>query len=194
MKKSMGEAVVRETGRIKILMATLLALVVAVLVLATLILPAEFNIDPLGSGKVLGIMGLSETTPEIETISKEKTKHREDTISFQLLPFEFVEYKYQLSQGSTVLYSWAASDTVSYDFHGEPEDGPEGFAESFSLGQGDHENGAFIAPFNGIHGWYWANHGTDTVTVKLRTAGFYTASLEFRDGFVTKKELLSEDP
>ena len=42
----------------------------------------------------------------------------------------------------------------------------------------------FIAPFEGIHGWFWANHGSEAVTVTLNTAGFFTESLEFRDGFV----------
>ena len=180
-----------ETNSTRILLATLVAFVVAALILITLILPAEFNRDPLGVGQKLGIMGLSKpATSVVDTVRKEKIDYREDAVSFQLLPFEFVEYKYQLNEGSALLYNWASTNTVSFEFHGEPEDGPEGFAESYNLGEGDHGTGTFTAPFNGIHGWFWANRGTDTVTVKLTTAGFYTATLEFRDGSV-KKQVLS---
>ena len=181
-----------ETNSTRILLATLVAFVIAGLILIALILPAEFNKDPLGLGQKLGIMGLSTpVTSIVETVRKEKMAYREDEVSFQLLPFEFVEYKYQLNEGSALLYNWASTSKVSFEFHGEPEDGPEGFAESYNLGEGHHATGTFTAPFNGIHGWFWANRGTDTVTVKLNTAGFYTASLEFRDGSV-KKQVLSE--
>lgn len=177
----------KQPGSIKILLVTLGAAVVAGLILVTLVLPAELNRDPLGVGEALGIMGLSESTAK--TVNKETAPYREDTVSFQLLPFEFVEYKYQMHQGGSLLYSWSTTDTVSFDFHGEPENGPKGFAESFSIGKSDHENGAFTAPFSGVHGWFWENRGTDSVTVKLTTAGFYTATLEFRDGFVKEKTL-----
>lgn len=30
-----------------------------------------------------------------------------------------------------------------------------------------------IAPFNGIHGWYWRNQGETPVTLTLKTSGFY---------------------
>ena len=181
-----------DTSNTKIWLSTAAALIVAGLILATLILPAEFNRDPLGVGQMLGLMGLSESsTRAIETVHKEDSGFHEDTVSFKLLPFEFVEYKYQMNQDSAVLYSWTSTDTVSYDFHGEPVDGPEGYAESFSIGKGKQESGAFTAPFTGIHGWFWENRGTGTVTVTLRTAGFYTESLEFRDGHI-KKEVLSD--
>jgi hypothetical protein len=179
-----------ETNSTRILLATLAAFVIAALILAAIILPAEFNKDPLGVGQRLGILGLSTpATSNVETVHKEKIDYREDAVSFQLLPFEFVEYKYQLNEGSALLYNWASTNTVSFEFHGEPEGGPEGFAESYNLGEGNHGTGTFTAPFNGIHGWFWANRSSDTVTVKLNTAGFYTATLEFRDGSVKKQVL-----
>ena len=192
------ETAALSTSRIKILLATVLALIIAALILALFILPAEFNKDPLGAGQAFGLMGLSESPPGfVETVHNETARYREDAVSFELLPFEFVEYKYELSQGATILYGWAAShpktgvpSPVSFDFHGESHD-TEGLEESYSEGKGDHDNGAFVAPFNGIHGWFWANHGADAVTVTLSTAGFYTASLMFRDGFV-KKEVLRD--
>lgn len=172
--------------RAKILLATLGAVAGAALILVALVLPAEFNRDPLGIGEAFGIKGLSQT-PATETVRVEKTPYREDDVAFQLLPFEFVEYKYQQGKGSALLYTWTATRAVAFDFHGEPADGPEGFAESYSIGKANGESGAFTAPFDGIHGWFWENRSANAVTVKLQTAGFYTGKLEFRDGFVTEK-------
>jgi len=196
MNTSVPEVVVFQTSKRRILIATLLALVLAVAVLVAFILPAEFNKDPLGVGETLGISGLSKpAAASAKTVHKEANAFYENSTSFQLMPFEFVEYKYQLSKGSGMLYSWTVSKAraggaspVSFDFHGESHE-LEGYVESYSLGEGDHENGTFVAPFNGIHGWFWANHSSETVTVTLNTTGFYSESFEFRDGFVIKQAL-----
>ena len=42
-----------------LLKATGVALVVAIIVLTTAVLPAEYGIDPLGTGKALGLSGIS---------------------------------------------------------------------------------------------------------------------------------------
>ena len=123
------------------------------------------------------------------TVFRQDKVYHSDTVEYILQPFESVEYKYRLDSESTLIYAWDASDSVTFDFHGEPDDGPEGFAESYSIGKGPSENGSFIAPFNGIHGWFWENRGSDAVTVRLKTSGFYSATLEFRDGFVNEHSL-----
>lgn len=178
----------QQPQRAKILLATLASVCVAALVLVTLVLPAEFDRDPLGVGEALGIRGLSRQ-PQLESVRNETIGYREDAVTFELLPFEFVEYKYRLPEGGTILYSWSATAVVAFDFHGEPDDGPEGFAESYRIGKADRENGAFAAPFGGIHGWFWENRGAHAVTVTLTTAGFYSAALQYRDGLVSEKPI-----
>lgn len=173
----------REAGRI--LKATVLAITAAALILITLVLPAEFDVDPLGTGQALGILGLSGSAPR--TVSQEKTNYREDSMQFVLQPFESVEYKYRLQKDSSLIFFWHASEAVTFELHGEPAGGPKGFAESFSRGKHDGENGTFTAPFSGIHGWFWENRGSDAVTIDLTTAGFYSAAIEFRDGFVNER-------
>ncbi len=42
--------------------ATLIALAVALVILFTAVLPAEYGIDPLRTGKLLGLIGLSKAT------------------------------------------------------------------------------------------------------------------------------------
>ena len=44
----------------KLLRSTLIALVVAALLLATMVLPAEYGIDPTGAGRVLGLTRMGE--------------------------------------------------------------------------------------------------------------------------------------
>ncbi len=63
--------------------------------------------------------------------------------------------------------------------HSEPEDAEPGYAESFAIGDADHEDGVYTAPFPGIHGWYWQNQGAEPLTVRLRSSGFYTAAVYF---------------
>ena len=34
-------------------------------------------------------------------------------------------------------------------------------------------NGAFVAPFDGIHGWYWLNLTAKPIKITLKISGFY---------------------
>ena len=72
--------------------------------------------------------------------------------------------------------------TVDYEFHGEPDGAPAKYLESYAKGAATDANGAFVAAKPGIHGWFWKNTRAARVTVTLKTAGFYSASTEYRDG------------
>ena len=93
-----------------------------------------------------------------------------------------VEYKYRLAERASMVFSWAATGEVMYDFHSEPDGAPEGYAQSFEKGRTAQLNGRYDAPFSGIHGWYWENPGAKLVTITLTTAGFYTEAIEFYAG------------
>ena len=47
----------------KIVAATVVALIVACIILVTVVLPAEYGIDPLGTGKALGLGDLATGSP-----------------------------------------------------------------------------------------------------------------------------------
>ena len=49
--------------------ATVVALVVAIVVLTTAVLPAEYGIDPLGTGKALGLMEISGSAATVVPIA-----------------------------------------------------------------------------------------------------------------------------
>ena len=80
------------------------------------------------------------------------------------------------------MFNWQTNGEVYYDMHAEPAGLGEEYVQSFEQGNGLSMNGAFHAPFSGIHGWFWENRGLTTVTVKLNASGFFFASTVFRDG------------
>ena len=103
-----------------------------------------------------------------------------DRISFTLAPGDFVEYKYQMDQGAPMLYSWQATGGVEFDFHTEPQNTESSESISFDVGQADKKVGSYVAPFDGLHGWYWKNTTDAPVTLNLTTNGFYRGPTEYR--------------
>jgi hypothetical protein len=170
------------------------ALLVAGVILVTVILPAEYALDPLGTGAKLGLLELGETGQQVEAMEAEKGKaaggvllapqdasFKQETVTFELKPSEGFEYKYRLEKGESLLYSWSSSAPMNTEFHAEPDDGPRGYAQTYEKKDGmTGASGTLIAPFNGIHGWYWENTTNQPATVTLASAGYYNLAHEFR--------------
>ncbi len=110
-----------------------------------------------------------------------------DRQHFELAPFESLEYKYRLADNQAVIYRWRASAPVTFDFHGDPE--PEGQDRSYAAGEGDTDGGHFHAPFAGVHGWFWENRGSETLSIELQAATVAGESVLYRDGHVTTQPL-----
>jgi hypothetical protein len=185
-------------ARERIAFASGAALLIAGLILVIAVLPAEYGVDPLGIGRRLGLIAMSDIAKQVEalaadraaagvgatrTIAPQDRAYQEETVDFKLAPGGFIEYKYRLEKGEALLYSWKATGPVNVDVHAEPDGAPRGYAESYDkkdrVAQGA---GTLTAPFSGIHGWYWLNQGNSEVTVTLSSAGFYKISHEFRPG------------
>jgi hypothetical protein len=172
--------------------ATAIALIVAVVILFTAVLPAEYGIDPLGTGKALHLTDLAKATeskPESKPVGARPAAalagiytaqpgiFKTDSEDLSLMPGEGVEIKYHMQKGGGMLYSWKATGPVAFEFHGEPDNKPnKDYFESYELNDqagSDHSNGSFTAPSTGIHGWFWENKGKKEVQIHLITAGFY---------------------
>jgi len=176
-----------------LLKATLISIAVATTILVTLVLPAEYDLDPLGTGAALGLTGLSRSGPD--ALIDQPSPFRQEQRVFELAPFESVEYKYRLDAGAGLVFSWQASGEVVFDFHAEPDGAEEGFAESFAQGRELARHGTYSAAFPGIHGWFWENRGTELVTVRLNAAAFTDLATEFRDNdFYERTPPLAGDP
>ncbi len=163
-------------SRRKILVTTGSALLTAAAVLFGAILPAEYAVDPLGTGRLFGLLALGQAQP----IAPAEGEYRVDQAELSLYPAEWVEYFYRLEEGSTMLFTWNATGPVEYNFHASPDGAPAGYAESFDARDLEDGHGTYTAPFTGIHGWYWENTGTEEITITLHTAGFYTNAHEGR--------------
>jgi len=170
-----------------LLKATLIALVVAGIVLVTAVLPAEFGIDPTGAGEALGLNNLyaaDATPPPIEAdeagpLHPQLLEYRTDSRTLTIPPMQGIEFKYDLDEGATMLYAWKASAYVDFDFHTEPEGLPPEASESFERGEASQKRGGYTAPYNGIHGWYWENKTDRDVTVTLSAIGFFDSGTLF---------------
>ncbi|MGP0072062.1 MAG: hypothetical protein ACLPWF_09020 [Bryobacteraceae bacterium] len=181
--------------------ATGIAFVAAVVILFTAVLPAEYGIDPLKTGKALHLTDLAKATearPEPKAVGARPTAapagiytaqpatYKVDSEDLSLMPGEGVEIKYHMQKGAGMVYSWKANGNVAFEFHGEPDNKPnKDYFESYELNDkagADHSYGAFTAPTTGIHGWFWENKGKKEVDIHLTTAGFYDSAKMYVDG------------
>ena len=179
--------------------ATWWAMAIAAVLLATLVLPAEYGIDATGAGRVLGLTAMGQRklaaavstgeaitatpAPGIATREAGATERyaslstlalRFDEIDVKLAPLGQVEYKTNLPEGELLVFTWdAGGANVKFDFHGEPAAGPAGAFLTFHKGTASRSGGSLKAPFTGTHGWYWKNPTDRHVVIRLRVSGFY---------------------
>lgn len=132
----------------RIAQSVIIAAVVAALLLVTIVLPAEYNVDPSGVGRLLGLTALSEPTRTIEirnviggneTVTEaeipdfgapvplpnpaihqaESQQAQTHTVEVAIPPEGETEIKTVLRQSKVILYSWRVDrGTVYSDFHG----------------------------------------------------------------------------
>ena len=127
--------------------------------------------------------------PTPGAISLQTNPYKQETIEIKLAPKEGMEYKYELEKGQALLYSWTSTGPVHYELHSEPAAGPKGYAEFFDQQDDkDQGHGSYVAPFSGIHGWFWENRADREVSLRLTTSGFYSGSLEFRRAQPVKRK------
>ncbi len=179
-----------------IVTATFVALAVAIVILFVAVLPAEYGIDPLRTGALLGLTDISKSAepaagarpaPVQAGVYVAQAKlYKVDSEDLGLAPGESVEIKYHMQKGAAMIYAWKATGPVQFEFHGEPDQKPRpDYFESYQLekaaGQ-DHSYGSFAAPTTGIHGWFWENKGKNNVQIHLTTSGFYDSAKMYAGG------------
>lgn len=184
------------SGR-RLLRSTLIAAAVAAALLVTVVLPAEYGVDVTGIGRVLGLTQMGETkrqlaaeaeadaradsvatampatAPAASGVPAPAPAGRADTIVVTLGPAQAAEFKLVMRKDATARFVWTTDrGVVNYDTHG---DAPGIRYHPYAKGTGVRaDSGSLTAAFEGQHGWFWRNRGTDTVTVTLRTHGDYS--------------------
>jgi hypothetical protein len=192
--RSSGVASTEAPSARRLATASVLALLGALLLLVVAVLPAEYGVDPLGTGRMLGLSAISAAAsvepvrpPQGQLLAPERDgpmalypgQYKVDSREFTLGPYEYLEYKYRLENDATMLFSWKASGDVVHDFHGDHDGGTADAPQSYDKKPRRQADGSFTAPFSGIHGWFWENPGGESVTIQVTTAGFYTEAWEF---------------
>ncbi|MDQ3388013.1 MAG: transmembrane anchor protein [Gemmatimonadota bacterium] len=190
-----------------LLRSTAIALATAAVLLVTVVMPAEYGVDPTGVGSLLGLTEMGEikvalaeeadaaaaaeaaavaggvtaapgaaTPAPIASPQPVADSSRNSHVTeLTLQPGEGQEIKLVMREGASASYSWSVNGgVVNYDTHGDPPGAPRGFYHGYGKGTATAgEEGELIAAFDGMHGWFWRNRGSDVVTLTLRTEGDY---------------------
>lgn len=145
-----------------------LLLIAAITLYVTIIMPAEYNQDPTGIGKWLGLTSISQQP--LTTVTD-----AQDRVSITLEAGQGIEYKLAMNKGQQVEYEWYTNHSSLFtDLHGEPQGDTTGYFLSYLVTTSEQAKGMFIAPFNGSHGWYWKNNSELPITVTLTLTGDYS--------------------
>ncbi|PTQ10009.1 hypothetical protein CLG96_12760 [Sphingomonas oleivorans] len=178
--------------------ASLAALAAGAAIVTLFVLPAEYGIDPTGIGGALGLTRMAggeadegADTPAVPAAAAapipeqnqasiaKATPLRSDEKVLTLAPHSGIEVKARMKTGDHFVFRWQSTGPVRMDMHGEPTHGPEGeFSTYWKQKDLSEAQGAFTAPFDGTHGWYWRNRGETPVTIRIKTSGFYTELFE----------------
>ena len=179
--------------------ATGIALLVALLLLFTAVLPAEYGLDPLKTGKALGLTGISQApakevkgatpTPapgQTGVYTPQAKIYKVYSDDFQLRPGDGVEMKFHMQKGAGLVYGWKANAKLTFEFHGEPDQKPnKDYFESYELDDKvgkEASYGSFTAPSTGIHGWFFKNKSDKDIQFHLTVAGFFDSAKMFAGG------------
>lgn len=180
-------------SRSELAKATFIAVGVAALLLITVILPAEYDIDPLGTGAMLGLTVMaSERDPydnevDLQEIVRDSVTERATSVlakfdsplksrelKLVLEPYDGIEFKALMLEGDRMVFSWQTDGAQVYvDMHGERLNASDEFTSYWKEKQLDQARGAFTAPFDGTHGWYWQNNSESTITISVKVNGFF---------------------
>lgn len=180
--------------------ASLAALAAGSAILVLFVLPAEYGVDPTGVGKAIGLTALksggeeadaADATPASAAPSKavavpeqtrdtiiRATPYRSDERTLTLAPHAGIEIKAEMQAGDQFVFSWKSTGPVKMDMHGERSLTSNTFTTYWKQKGLSDAQGSLMAPFAGIHGWYWRNQGEAPVTITLKTSGFYSKLIQ----------------
>ncbi len=155
--------------------ASITASLVAIIAFVLFILPAEYNIDPTGLGKQLGVTKIAQTSAQKPLKTSDSLQVGSDefqTIEVTIPANRGVEYKFEMQQYEKMTYEWMTDGaSLHFDLHGEPAGDTTGYFESYAIANLSEMKGSFTAPFGGSHGWYWKNNSDNPVAIQLLVKG-----------------------
>ena len=187
----------------QLLKSTLLAAVAAVVILVTVILPSEYNIDPTGIGKALGLAEMGEIRMQLQDEAEaDRALLQNTTLGPQSSLGDAIfglfvgaahaqtaevwtdEYSVTLTPGQGVEVKLVMEEGASATFRWVADGGVvnydrhgDGSGQEISYERGravPGQEGVLTAAFTGNHGWFWRNRDDQDVTVTLFVRGDYS--------------------
>ena len=149
----------------KLVRSTVIALLTAIGLLVTVVMPSEYAIDPTGVGRALGLTQMGElklilaqealadaappqpaapapapqvaqVQPVAQPVAVPAPALKTNQMTVTLKPGEGTEIKLEMLKNKTVSYEWTAvGGAVNYDTHGEPYNGEKGYFHSYNKGK-----------------------------------------------------------
>lgn len=205
MRKSNTPAYTELPSTGKLITSTILAAAVAGVLLVTVVMPAEYGIDPTGIGNLIGLKKMGEIRV---SLAKEEAADRANNagtntgvkqaevkaavastpqptgsgattlnheMQVTIAPDEGTEIKVEMSKGKKVQYAWS-TDGGKANFDVHADSKELGIDyQQYSKGSSQREEGELEAAFNGSHGWFWRNRTSNPIVITLKTKGEYTA-------------------
>ena len=181
----------------KLIRSTIIAIVSAIVLLVTIVMPSEYGIDPTGVGDLLGLKKMGEIKVALEeeiaaekpkdaVISDAKAEVAPDQAGTQsatngnshemkviLAPDQAAEIKLKMNKGRLASYTWwSDKGQVNFNVHGDSESLKIKY-HPYYKGSDKRREGSIEAAFNGYHGWFWRNRTKEQLVVTLQTQGDY---------------------
>lgn len=172
----------------QLFISTGVSILVAAVLLITVVLPAEYGIDPSGVGERLGLKEMGTIKAQLESeveLADQKLLPKNikrntvnsialsNSIKITLKQGQAAEVKVSMNKGQTTSYTWSVDKGhLNYDTHG---DNPSTNYHNYNKGKAVKQSkGMITAAFTGQHGWFWRNRSEQAVTVTLNINGTYT--------------------
>lgn len=191
----------------QLLKSTIVAAVSAVVILVTVVLPAEYGIDPTGAGKAIGLAEMGEIKTqlaeeaeadrllEIDAASEDQSSLLNDIFGLfvgaahaQEAEIWRDEITFTLAPGDSAEWKLVMTEGQSAEYRMIVEGGRVNFdlhghgsgqSVTYEKGRGSTgSEGAILASFDGEHGWFWRNRDSSDVTITVQVRGEYA---EFKD-------------
>ncbi len=184
MTSPVPEAAIAQIGARQLNRAVLIAIASAALIVTTVVLPAEYGVDPTGAGSLLGLtqMGAMKaaqagdgTAPAGPIAGDSVTQAPDGTRRVQIVigPYGGREVKAVMAAGAELTYEWSTDgEAVEFEFHGDPKvPKMPGEYTSYEKGTKSSASGTFRAGFAGNHGWFWKNLTARPVVITATVKG-----------------------
>jgi hypothetical protein len=188
----------------QLLRSTLIAAVSAVVLLYTVVLPAEYGVDPTGIGKALGLTEMGEIKTRLVKEAAEDAAATPNAPPAAANPAvssatnaptalaapvangpnwrDEMSFTLTPGQGTEIKLKMKEGEKALYAWsvqggvvNFDTHGDGAGRSISYEKGRGvASDDGELIAAFTGNHGWFWRNRGQADVTVVLKTGGDYS--------------------